>query len=77
MPDLLRGKTTAIDLHVRACRAGDPLLRLSDAALAIAQHLTVDDLAQMIFPYLTTVEGLKLAAQAFDKNVAKLSCCAG
>jgi|GEM_PF-2845017 len=28
-------------------------------------------------PYLTTVEGLKLAAQAFDKDVSKLSCCAG
>ncbi len=50
---------------------------IQTAALAIAQHLTADDLAQMIFPYLTTVEGLKLAAQAFDKDVAKLSCCAG
>ena len=50
---------------------------IQTAALAIAQHLTIDDLAQMIFPYLTTVEGLKLAAQAFDKDVAKLSCCAG
>ncbi len=50
---------------------------IQTAALAIAQHLTVDDLAQMIFPYPTTVEGLKLAAQAFDKDVAKLSCCAG
>ena len=28
-------------------------------------------------PYLTTVEGLKLAAQTFDMDVAKLSCCAG
>ena len=39
--------------------------------------LTVDDLADTLFPYLTTVEGLKLAALAFDKDVAKLSCCAG
>ncbi len=50
---------------------------IQTAALAIAQRMTVDNLAQMIFPYLTTVEGLKLAAQAFDKDVAKLSCCAG
>lgn len=50
---------------------------IQTAALAIAQRMTLDDLAQMIFPYLTTVEGLKLAAQAFDKDVAKLSCCAG
>jgi mercuric reductase len=27
--------------------------------------------------YLTTVEGLKLAAQTFDMDVAKLSYCAG
>ena len=31
----------------------------------------------MIFPYLTTVEDLKLAAQTFDMDVSKLSCCAG
>ena len=27
--------------------------------------------------YLTTVEGLKLAAQTFDRDVKRLSCCAG
>jgi hypothetical protein len=27
------------------------------------------ELANMIFPYLTTVEGLKLAAQTFDMDV--------
>jgi len=31
----------------------------------------------MLFPYLTQVEGLKLAAMAFEKDVAQLSCCAG
>ena len=50
---------------------------IQTAAMAIAQRMTVNDLAQMIFPYLTTVEGLKLAALAFDKDVGKLSCCAG
>ena len=34
-------------------------------------------LGETVFPYLTTVEGLKLAAQTFDKDVAMLSCCAG
>jgi mercuric reductase len=34
-------------------------------------------LAEAVFPYLTTVEGFKLAAQTFDKDVAKLSRCAG
>jgi mercuric reductase len=45
--------------------------------MAIKMGMTYDDLGAMIFPYLTTVEGLKLAAQTFDKDVAKLSCCAG
>ncbi len=35
------------------------------------------ELARVLFPYLTLVEGLKLAAQAFEKDVALLSCCAG
>ena len=39
--------------------------------------MTYEELASMIFPYLTTVEGLKLAAQTFDMDVSKLSCCAG
>ena len=50
---------------------------IQTAALAIKHGLKVKDLADTIFPYLTTVEGLKLAAQSFDKDVTKLSCCAG
>lgn len=45
--------------------------------MAIRCGLTIDDLVEMIFPYLTTVEGLKLAAQTFDRDVKMLSCCAG
>jgi len=46
-------------------------------ALALKFGMTTKALADTIFPYLTTVEGLKLAAQTFDRDVAKLSCCAG
>ncbi|MHC2790993.1 mercury(II) reductase [Mesorhizobium jarvisii] len=60
--------------HILAPEGADSI---QTAALAIRQGLTVDDLADTIFPYLTTVEGLKLAALAFSKDVAKLSCCAG
>lgn len=38
--------------------------------------LKMDDLSDTLFPYLTKVEGLKLAALAFDKDVVLLSCCA-
>lgn len=46
-------------------------------ALALKHGMTATELGETIFPYLTTVEGLKLAAQGFGKDVAKLSCCAG
>lgn len=46
-------------------------------ALALKFNMTTKALGETLFPYLTTVEGLKLAAQTFDKDVSKLSCCAG
>lgn len=60
--------------HILAPEGADSI---QTAALAIRCGLTIDDLCETIFPYLTTVEGLKLAAQAFDRDVKKLSCCAG
>jgi mercuric reductase len=47
------------------------------AALAIRNRMTVMDLGQQLFPYLTMVEGVKLCAQTFFKDVKQLSCCAG
>ncbi|MGR9108084.1 MAG: mercury(II) reductase [Gammaproteobacteria bacterium] len=50
---------------------------IQTAALAIRNRMKVDDLAGQLFPYLTMVEGLKLCAQTFSKDVRQLSCCAG
>ena len=50
---------------------------IQTAALAIRNRMTVHELADQLFPYLTMVEGLKLAAQTFNKDVKQLSCCAG
>ena len=50
---------------------------IQTAVLAIRHGLSVTDLTETLFPYLTTVEGVKLAALGFTKDVAKLSCCAG
>lgn len=47
------------------------------AAMAIHARMTVQDVASLLFPYLTMVEGLKLAAQTFTKDLKQLSCCAG
>jgi len=49
---------------------------ISSAVLAIERGMTVDELASAWAPYLTMAEGLKLAAQTFTRDVAKLSCCA-
>ena len=53
--------------------AGD---MIQAAVYAIQFGLTVDQLATTWAPYLTMSEGLKLAAQVFDRDVSKLSCCA-
>ncbi|MBL4739645.1 MAG: mercury(II) reductase [Sneathiella sp.] len=60
--------------HILAPEGADSI---QTAALAIANQMTYVELGDMVFPYLTTVEGLKLAAQTFEKDVSKLSCCAG
>jgi mercuric reductase len=60
--------------HLLAPEGADSI---QTAALAIKCGLTVEELAATIVPYLTTVEGLKLAALSFAKDLTKLSCCAG
>ncbi len=49
---------------------------IMEPAMAIRFGLTIDDLSSMLHPYLTLSEGVKLAALTFEKDVAKLSCCA-
>jgi mercuric reductase len=50
---------------------------IQTATLAISNKMTIESLANQLFPYLTMVEGLKLTAQTFNKDVKQLSCCAG
>ncbi len=63
-----------IGAQILAAEAGEVI---QAAALAIARQMTVQELADQLFPYLTMVEGLKLCAQTFFKDVKQLSCCAG
>lgn len=62
-----------VGAHILAPEAGD---LINQAALAMRFEIRVDEIASMLYPYLTNAEGLKLAAQTFDKDVSKLSCCA-
>ena len=68
------GTGCLLGVQVVAAEAGEVI---QAAALAIRARMTVHDLADQLFPYLTMVEGLKLAAQTFTKDVSQLSCCAG
>ncbi|MHB1169387.1 MAG: dihydrolipoyl dehydrogenase family protein, partial [Longimicrobiales bacterium] len=49
---------------------------LGEATLAVRLELTIDQVTDTLHPYLTWVEGFKLAVQAFRMDVSKLSCCA-
>ena len=60
--------------QILAAEAGEIV---QTAALALRNRMTIAELADQLFPYLTMVEGIKLCAQTFTKDVKQLSCCAG
>lgn len=62
-----------LGVHIVAENAGDVIYA---GVLAVKFHVTVRDLVDTFAPYLTMSEGLKLAAQSFSRDPAKLSCCA-
>ena len=68
-----QGSGRLLGVQAVAPQAGE---LIQTAALAIRTRMTAQDLADQLFPYLTMVEGLKLAAQTFSKDVSQLSCCA-
>jgi len=63
-----------IGAQILAPEAGE---MIQTAALAIFHRMTIEELAGQLFPYLTMVEGIKLCAQTFSKDIKALSCCAG
>ncbi len=72
---LIRNSETdkLIGARVVATEGGELIEQLS---MAVKYGITVKELAESLYPYLTLGEGIKLAAIAFEKDVAKLSCCA-
>jgi mercuric reductase len=62
-----------IGARVIAPEGGELIQQLS---MAIKFGITVKDLTESFYPYLTLGEGIKLAAITFGKDVSKLSCCA-
>lgn len=79
MIKLIADKTTnkLLGAHIVGANAGEII---QTAALLISfgkkYGTTIDEILNMLFPYLTQVEGIKLALIGFKKDVSKLSCCA-
>ncbi len=72
---LVADRTTdrLLGVHVLAEGAGEVI---QAGVYALMAGLTITEIAGAFHPYLTMAEGLKLAAQTFHRDVAKLSCCA-
>jgi mercuric reductase len=58
--------------RIVAPEGGELILQLS---MVIKFGITIKELAESFYPYLTLGEGIKLAAITFGKDIAKLSCC--
>lgn len=67
------GTNRLLGAHVLAPNGGEVI---QEAILAVRFGLTIQDLIDTFHPYLTMAEGIKLAALTFNKDVARLSCCA-
>lgn len=69
-----KGTGRLLGAQILAAGAGEII---QTTALAMRAAMTVSDLGGQLFPYLTMVEGIKLCAQTFTRDVKQLSCCAG
>jgi len=68
-----KGTDYLVGASILAPEGGELLMELS---MAIRYKIPISELSAMMHPYLTLSEAIKLAAQTFDKDIRKLSCCA-
>jgi len=62
-----------VGVHIVAPLAAD---MIHEATLAVKFGLTVQDIIDMVHVFPTYSEGLKMAAQAFKRDISKMPCCA-
>jgi mercuric reductase len=67
------GTGRLLGAHVIADGAGEVI---ASAVHALANRMTVQQIADLWSPYLTMAEGFKLAAQTYTRDITMLSCCA-
>ena len=60
--------------HMVAPMAAD---LIHEAALAVKHGLTVDDIVDLVHVFPTHSEGIKLAAQAYLRDISVMACCIG
>jgi mercuric reductase len=66
--------STILGVHIVAPMAAD---LIHEATLAVKFGLTVDDIIDTVHVFPTLSEGIKLAAQAFTRDISVMSCCIG
>lgn len=59
-------------VHILAPHAAE---MIHEAALAVRFGLTIDDLIETTHVFPTYCEGIKMAAQAFRRDISQMSCC--
>ena len=64
--------TDALGIHVLAPCASE---MIHEATLAVKMGLTVDDLIDTVHVFPTYSEAIKIAAQAFRRDISTMSCC--
>lgn len=63
---------TILGVHILAPHAAD---LIHEGVLAVKYKLTIDDIIDTVHVFPTLSESMKLAAQAFYKDIGSLSCC--
>jgi len=61
-----------LGVHMVAPNAAD---LIHEAVLAVRFGLTVDDIIDTVHVFPTLSEGIKLAAQAFTRDISVMACC--
>ena len=63
-----------LGVHIVSPLAADII---HEATLAVKFKLTIDDLIDTVHVFPTLSEGIKLAAQAFVRDISHMACCVG
>ena len=64
--------TRIVGVHILAPLAAE---MIHEAVLAVKNKMTIDELIDTVHIFPTLSEGIKMAAQAFRRDITKMSCC--